>query len=194
MSNDADDRRVAELMCVTESMCAPKPTMTFTYDYEMMSLAVDIVATSVNNQYVLLAQRNNAPFKDYWVVPGGFVENDETIEEAVVREFKEETTLDAREFTFLGWYDDPRRDERCRVVSMAFHVDCGDIMPTIEGEDDVRNATWFNRVQYQALLTSNAVAFDHPYMICDAIGWGNHLTERPRTKHVNVRTGCLPRC
>ncbi len=63
------------------------------------------------NDKVLMLQRLNEPFKDYWVLPGGFIKSMETAEEAVVRELKEETGLNVEIEKNIGTYlidDDPR--------------------------------------------------------------------------------------
>lgn len=63
------------------------------------------------NNKVLMLQRAKDPFKDYWVLPGGFINHDETPEDAIKRETKEETDLDINVDGIVGVYkinDDPR--------------------------------------------------------------------------------------
>lgn len=60
---------------------------------------------------ILMLQRASEPFKDYWVLPGGFVKLKETAQEAVKREAKEETNLDVEIEGIVGAYridNDPR--------------------------------------------------------------------------------------
>ncbi len=69
---------------------------------------------------IVLIRRRNPPFKDSFALPGGFVEVGETVEEAVVREAKEETGLDIEIIKLLGVYSDPLRDPRGHTVSICY--------------------------------------------------------------------------
>ena len=53
---------------------------------------------------ILLVKRNTVPFKGYWALPGGRIDSDETIEQTVVREVKEETGLDVEVVRKIGEY------------------------------------------------------------------------------------------
>ena len=60
--------------------------------YKNPALTVDTIIIEDNK--VILIKRLNNPFKDHWAIPGGFVEYGEKVEDAAVREAKEETGLD----------------------------------------------------------------------------------------------------
>jgi 8-oxo-dGTP diphosphatase len=167
---------------------------TYMYDYPMPSLVVDIVVTAAEQSLLLLVERKKDPWKGQLALPGGFVEIDEPIDVAALRELKEETGIEAKTMTFVGWYDEPDRDPRGRVVSMAFHVDCGNIVPEVEGMDDVRNAQWIHKRAYPSFVSDDSLACDHKYIIGDALGWGHHYNDRPRVTNANIRTGGVPRC
>jgi ADP-ribose pyrophosphatase YjhB (NUDIX family) len=160
------------------------------YDYPMPSLVVDIVVTAAEGSLLLLVERKKDPWKGQLALPGGFVNIDEPIDEAAIRELREETGIKAKSLTFVGWYDEPNRDPRGRIVSMAFHVDCGNIIPAVEGMDDVKNAQWISKEGYSL----SVLAADHAKIIGDAIGWGYLRSDRPRVTHANITTGGLPRC
>ncbi len=81
-------------------------------------IAVDAII--VKDDCVVLIKRKNPPFKDYYALPGGFVEIGEYVEEAVVREAREETGLEVQVERFSGIYDDPKRDPRGHVISIAY--------------------------------------------------------------------------
>ena len=69
---------------------------------------------------IVLIKRENPPYKDQYALPGGFVEVGETVEEAVVREAKEETGLEIEIQKLLGVYSEPKRDPRGHTVSVCF--------------------------------------------------------------------------
>jgi 8-oxo-dGTP diphosphatase len=68
---------------------------------------------------IMIVKKKNEPFKGYFALPGGFVNEGETVEEAVKREGKEETSLDIELVDILGVYSAPNRDPRGH-----YHVGC----------------------------------------------------------------------
>lgn len=79
------------------------PVCDFQY-YNDPATAVAVLIEKENQ--LLLAQRKHDPKKGYWDTPGGFVEVGETVEETVIREVKEETTLEVEIVAYLGSKDD----------------------------------------------------------------------------------------
>jgi 8-oxo-dGTP diphosphatase len=72
---------------------------------------------------IVLIKRKNPPFKGKFALPGGFVEYNERVEEAVVREVKEETGLKTEISSLLGVYSTPDRDPRGHTVSVVFRLE-----------------------------------------------------------------------
>ncbi len=134
----------------------------YTYEFPRPALSVDIVIFSVWNEslQILLIQRGSSPFKDHWAIPGGFVKIDESLEDAVCRELKEETNLEAAYLEQLYTYGHPERDPRGRVVTVAYFA----LVPpravnNVQGGSDAIKADWF------PIENIPAVAFDHQEII-----------------------------
>lgn len=84
-------------------------------------LTVDAVITDHHGR-ILLMERGTEPFRGAWVLPGGLVDPGETVEEAVVREVREELGLTVEVVRLIGVFSTPGRDPRGSFVSLAFHV------------------------------------------------------------------------
>ena len=69
---------------------------------------------------IVLIQRKSETYEGYWAIPGGMVEQKETIEEALVREMREEVGVEVKPREILGVFSDPERDPRGRVISTVF--------------------------------------------------------------------------
>ncbi len=123
------------------------------------ALTVDGVLIEDGN--ILLIKRGREPFKGKWALPGGFVEYGERVEDAVIREFREETGLDTEIIGLLGVYSDPNRDPRGHTVSIVYLLrrKGGEI----RGGDDAYEARFF------PLDNLPEMAFDHEKIVRDAI-------------------------
>jgi len=135
----------------------------FTYKYPHPAVATDCVVFGFDGRElkVLLIERGVAPFKGMWAFPGGFMRMDETAEECVLRELREETGLTLHNVRQLGVFSGVNRDPRERVVSIAFYslarhseVRCG---------DDASGARWWPLAEVPQL------AFDHDYILRQAM-------------------------
>ena len=124
----------------------------------MISLAVDAVVfgyTSKEGLSVLLIQRKVEPFKLEWALPGGFVKENESLDEAVSRELQEETGASINYLEQLYTFGGPKRDPRNRVVSVAYY---GLVRPDVFhllADTDAADAKWHNLEELPDL------AFDH---------------------------------
>lgn len=88
-----------------------------------MELAVDAVvfAYKENNLFILLIKRKYKPFENYYALPGGFIHENETAEDAVKRELMEETGIEITYLEQLYTFTEPKRDPRNRVVSLTYY-------------------------------------------------------------------------
>lgn len=67
---------------------------------------------------IILIKRKNPPFG--WALPGGFVDYGESLEQAAIREAREETSLEISNLRLLGCYSEPARDSRFHTISTVF--------------------------------------------------------------------------
>src|SRR5215216_4573510 len=117
--------------------------------------AVDFLISKDNNSKILLVRRKNDPFKGMLSIPGGFVNEGETAEDAMRREAKEETSLIVEPIAILGVYSDPKRDPRMHTISVTF------ITRIVQGNED----------ELDALIQSQQIAFDHSKILNDYKKW-----------------------
>jgi len=106
---------------------------------------------------IVLIERKNPPHG--WALPGGFVDYGETLEDAAIREAREETSLTITTLRLLGCYSDPSRDDRLHTISTVFVAD-GHGLP--QAADDARSLILADPRHPPAPL-----CFDHGQIISD---------------------------
>lgn len=97
-----------------------------------------------NKLCILLVKRGGDPFKDYWALPGGFLNPKETIEECALREIEEETSVVPCSLMSIGLFSKPGRDPRGWIISNAFVSILGNTEETQKSGDDASDAQWFD--------------------------------------------------
>ena len=124
-------------------------------------LTVDCVV--FNHGRVLLIERGFPPFKGMFALPGGFVDEGESVESACVRELEEETgvVLPLEELELVGVYSEQGRDPRGPTVTVAYRAEVLGVIDLKAG-DDARSACFVNDWE------SRELAFDHKKIISDA--------------------------
>ena len=125
--------------------------------------SVDIILQKGSE--ILLVKRKNEPFKDHLALPGGFVNEAESVESAAMREAFEEISLDIEPIDILGVYSDPKRDPRKHVLTVVF---VGTILNGVPNpRDDSSEIEW---VRLDDIQKKN-LAFDHKQILSDYIEW-----------------------
>jgi 8-oxo-dGTP diphosphatase len=118
---------------------------------------------------ILLVKRKNEPFKGYFALPGGFVNEGERVEEAAKREVKEETSLDIEPIDILGVYSDPKRDPRGHIMSTVFigKISRDKDKVSALAQDDAEEVSWIKLDE----IDNTSLAFDHKKIILDYKLW-----------------------
>lgn len=142
--------------------------MKYSYEYPRPALTVDCVVFGLDllnkNLKILLIQRKLEPFRERWALPGGFVQIDETLEEAAGRELQEETGLAGIYLEQLAAFSAVGRDPRDRVVTVAFLALVKMNNLQLQADTDASDAAWFDFDNCPEL------AFDHEDILDMAIG------------------------
>jgi 8-oxo-dGTP diphosphatase len=123
------------------------------------ALTVDCVVFDARGR-LLLIRRANEPFKGLYALPGGFVDAGETVEQAALRELREETGVEGRIEKLIGVYSDPGRDPRGPTVSVSFLA--APLTTAAAAGDDAAHA------EFVAEWRGLALAFDHARIVADA--------------------------
>jgi ADP-ribose pyrophosphatase YjhB (NUDIX family) len=110
---------------------------------------------------IVLIERKNRPYG--WAIPGGFVDYGESVEEAALREAKEETSLDVKIVSLLGVYSQPDRDPRLHTISTVF---IAETTGQPKAADDAKRIGLFGK---EAL--PKELAFDHAKILEDYYRW-----------------------
>lgn len=126
-------------------------------DYPRPAVTVDIIIFAVkeNELKVLLVKRGVEPFKGMWAVPGGFVRINESLEDAAIRELKEETGVEDVYLEQLYTFGELNRDPRGRVITVAYFALVNFEKIKLDAKTDVSEAKWFSVLELPKL------AFDH---------------------------------
>ena len=130
-----------------------------------VQVTVDLVIFALRDAelHVLLIRRGLPPFAGSWALPGGFVRDGESLEEAARRELQEETGVRDVYLEQLYTFGDPERDPRGRIVTVAYYaLLTGDSAPLVAGTD-AGDAQWMRARKHPPL------AFDHERILAYAL-------------------------
>jgi 8-oxo-dGTP diphosphatase len=145
-------------------------------------VTVDVVLLTIRDRrlHVLLIKRRAKPFEGRHALPGGFVQGDESLDNAAIRELREETGVDRVYLEQLYTFGDPKRDPRGRVITVAYYA----LVPhsqALHAGTDALDAAWFPVIELPPL------AFDHRQIVEYA-----HQRIRNKLDYTNVGFELLP--
>lgn len=121
-------------------------------------VTVDVLVINNETDEILLIKRLNEPYKDCWALPGGFVDENEDLEEAARRELFEETNLETGKMKQIGAFGKPKRDPRGHMISVAYQTNLIENQ-NVKAKDDAKEVKWFSIKKLPEL------AFDHSEII-----------------------------
>ena len=130
--------------------------------YRNPSLTTDIFIFDDDLNFILI-KRKNEPYKDYWALPGGFVDYGECVEDAAIREALEETSINVELKELVGVYSDPSRDPRGHTVSITYTARGN--MKKMNAADDACDIGIFKQEDLEKIN----LAFDHAKIIKDCL-------------------------
>ena len=131
-------------------------------------MTVDAVV--VQSGHILLVKRGDMPGKGLWALPGGFLNQEETMLDGAIRELKEETKIKVPVPVLKGsikgskTFDAPNRSTRGRTITQAFFIDLGvGELPKVKGSDDAEKAFWvpFKDVKQEKMFEDHAAIIDY---------------------------------
>lgn len=125
-------------------------------------LTTDVIIYNENNEIILIKRKNN-PYQDFWALPGGFVEYGETVENAAIREAKEETNIKIKLKELINVYSKPTRDERGHIITIAYTA-IGNFNE-MNANSDAKDIKKFNLNDIENIK----LAFDHKQIIYDGM-------------------------
>ena len=136
-------------------------------EYKNPTPTVDVILERESK--ILMVRRKKDPYKDHLALPGGFVNEGETVEDAMKREAMEETSLEIHPIDVLGVYSDPRRDPRKHIVTVVFVgiIVSGDL----RANDDAASIEWIQLDSIDQLQQQKMLAFDHAQILQDYRQW-----------------------
>jgi len=141
--------------------------------YPVKHITVDAVVEQ--SGHILVVKRRAEPGKGLWALPGGHLEEFETLEDGVIRELREETKIKVPVPVLKGsikaskTFDAPNRSVRGRTITQAFFIDLGvGELPKVKGSDDAAKAFWvpFKDVKQEKMFE------DHFHIIDNFINIG----------------------
>lgn len=151
--------------------------------YDHPSVTTDVLLfTIINNELnILLIKRNIDPFRGSWALPGGFVQITESLEDAAMRELKEEGNVDNVYLEQLFTFGDPNRDPRSRVITVTYLALADSSSWNLKSSGDAKEAKLF------PVKALPKLAFDHRKIV-------DYGIERLRSKigYSNIVMGLLP--
>jgi 8-oxo-dGTP diphosphatase len=153
-------------------------TCKFENGNEALLRHVVVHALMIKDNKMLLARRAPELLEGgKWGLAGGYMDRDETLEQAVRREVQEETGWQVADVQLISVIDNPNRPNENARQNIAFNYVCEAVKKTGESDGEVTEQKWFD---LKKLPKKDEVAFDH-YQIIQS-----YLQDKKVTKEVTI--------
>ena len=139
--------------------------MGFTYNFPRPAVTTDTLVFREGRECieVLLIKRKKEPYKDFWALPGGFLEIEETPLEGAKRELQEETNLEIEVLKEVGTFGEIDRDPRGRTITIVFYTFINNHSQIAKANTDATVIKWFSVKKIPEM------AFDHSEIFKEAL-------------------------
>jgi len=148
------------------TLIAKVTDMSYTYTFPRPAVTTDTVVFKSGPKCIefLLIKRQKDPYKNFWALPGGFIEIQETPEDGALRELQEETGVKIQNLKEIGAFGDINRDPRGRTITIAYYTFIKESMNIeIKALSDAADIKWFSINEIPEM------AFDHKEILDEAI-------------------------
>ncbi|HEX8547587.1 MAG TPA: NUDIX hydrolase [Cytophagaceae bacterium] len=151
----------------------------YQYEYPRPAITVDIVLFGLDHLdlEVLLIKRKNDPFKNFWALPGGFLEMNETVIEGARRELKEETDLTIDNLVEIHSFSAIDRDPRERIITVAHSALIRKECYKPKGADDAKEARWFSLDRLPELAADHLEIISQAHKRLKQLSWFTPLLQ-----------------
>lgn len=135
-------------------------------------------ALVIKGKKILLTRRSPKLLEGgKWSFAGGYVDQDETIEQAVIREVREETGWQVTNVQLISIIDNPKRPNDANRQNIAFNYTCRAVKKIGESDWEVTEQEWFD---FDKLPKKEEIAFDH-YQVIES-----YLADKKITKGIKM--------
>ena len=153
--------------------------------FDRPSVTVDALVFTILDDVlkVALVKRASEPFKDYWALPGGFIDMKEALEETVKRKLSLKAGYENLYLEQLATFGDPKRDPRTRVITVVYFA-----LTSADNYRSVTSESVTDSQLFDVKKLPTELAFDHKEIIKFGL-----KRLKSKIQYSNIAYGLLPK-